>query len=110
MYSLEDIDKAFDQLGIQKGDNLYCHANLGLSGTLYNCRSSNELAQIYYTKIRNRIGNNGTLVFPSYTYSFCTNDSFDLNNTPSKMGILSEYARTSLNISRTKDPSKVRSH
>lgn len=103
-YSLDLLEATLDALGIQVGDNIYCHANLGLFGKLENCNSSSQLAQTFYENIRCRIGASGTLVLPSYTYSFCTGNNFDLVQTPSKMGILSEHARKILRFSRTRDP------
>ena len=32
-----------------------------------------------------------TLVFPTFTFSFCNNENYDSLNTPTKMGALNEY-------------------
>jgi len=45
-----------------------------------------------------------TLVMPSYTFSFCNNDVFNISETRSSMGALNEHLRISHQWNRSRDP------
>lgn len=46
----------------------------------------------------------GTLVFPTFTFSFCNNEVFDVQNSRTAMGALNEFARKSGRGVRSTDP------
>ncbi len=46
----------------------------------------------------------GPLVMPTFTYSFCKKEPFDVERTPSTVGALSEYFRRLPGVRRTRDP------
>jgi aminoglycoside 3-N-acetyltransferase len=50
------------------------------------------------------IGSDGTLVMPTFSYSFTKGESFDICNTPSAVGMLTERFRTRPGVRRTADP------
>lgn len=45
-----------------------------------------------------------TLVFPTFTFSFCNHEPFDVQNTRTPMGALNEYARKTGRGRRSPDP------
>ena len=45
-----------------------------------------------------------TLVFPTFTFSFCNNEPFDIQNSKTFMGALNEYVRKTGRGIRTSDP------
>lgn len=45
-----------------------------------------------------------TLVFPTFTFSFCNNEPFDIDKSPTPMGTLNEFARKSGLGVRSADP------
>lgn len=45
-----------------------------------------------------------TLVFPTFTFSFCNNEPFDVRNSRTAMGALNEYARKTGRGRRSRDP------
>ena len=45
-----------------------------------------------------------TLVFPTFTFSFCNNEPFDIDKSPTPMGALNEFARKSGLGVRSADP------
>ena len=47
---------------------------------------------------------NGTLVFPTFNFSFNDGEKYDYHNTPSKMGIITELARQHPSAIRTLNP------
>ena len=46
----------------------------------------------------------GTLIFPTFTFSFCNNEAYDRQKSPSQMGALNEFARKSGKGVRSADP------
>ncbi|MBF7046656.1 AAC(3) family N-acetyltransferase, partial [Campylobacter volucris] len=50
------------------------------------------------------IGKEGTLIMPTFTYSFCKNGIYDKLNSKSEVGILTEYFRKCEGVKRTNDP------
>lgn len=44
------------------------------------------------------------LIVPTYTFSFCNHEDFDVQNSKSSMGVFSEYFRKQPEAIRTKDP------
>ena len=42
-----------------------------------NCFTSNELCEVFFDSIMNIIGVSGTLIVPSYTYSFPNGSKFE---------------------------------
>ncbi len=50
------------------------------------------------------IGRDGTLVIPTFSYSFTKGELFDVRRTPSAVGMVSERFRALLGVHRTADP------
>ncbi|MGB6775895.1 MAG: AAC(3) family N-acetyltransferase [Terriglobales bacterium] len=50
------------------------------------------------------IGSQGTLLMPTFSYSFTKGEPFDICNTPSAVGMVSERFRTRPGVRRTLDP------
>jgi aminoglycoside 3-N-acetyltransferase len=50
------------------------------------------------------IGADGTLVMPTFSYSFTKGEAFDVRNTPSAVGMVTEKFRTQPGVLRTADP------
>ena len=50
------------------------------------------------------LSSSGTLIMPSFTYSATKNEPFDVENTPSTVGDLSEYFRKMDDVIRSSDP------
>lgn len=100
-YSYDDIVKCLKEVGLVNGDKIFIHSNLGFFGKLKDSSSSED----YYKKFKNAIteiiGKSGTMIVPTFSYSFTNNDIFDPNKTPSACGIFSEMVR--------KDPEAIRS-
>lgn len=103
-YSKKDIFNTLKEVGIKKGDNILIHSNLGYFGKLKEAKESNDYCKIFTDTILDILKNDGTLVVPTFTYSFCWNQVFDLENTPtSDCGIFSEYVRKNEKSIRSKD-------
>ena len=107
-YDTDDLYAALDQIGIQSGDNLCIHSSIQALGFPALSDPSTWKGPDFLGKfievIQDVIGSSGTLLMPSFTYSFCKNEIFDVQQTPSKVGTLNEFFRQMKQTQRTKDP------
>ncbi|EJG9898451.1 aminoglycoside N(3)-acetyltransferase, partial [Campylobacter lari] len=101
-YSNIDLIEAFKKLGITKGDILCVHTELFNFGTPLLPR--NEFLQTILDCFFEVIGEEGTLIMPTFTYSFCKNEVYDKVKSCTKMGALNEYFRKQIGVKRTNDP------
>lgn len=92
-YKYQDIIDSFKKLGLKKGDRVFTHSNLGFFGKCEDAKSTSELCEKFFNAFREVIGEEGTLIVPTFTYSFCKKNNFDPVETDSSMGIFSEYVR-----------------
>ena len=63
-----------------------------------------QLLDTLIAAFREVIGPQGTLIMPTFTYSYCHQQIYDVLHTPSTMGILTEYYRQLPECHRTIDP------
>lgn len=103
-YTKEDIVSSLKKVGLQNGDSVFLHSNLGFFGKLKDVDDANNLCRIFEEAIFEVIEEKGTLVVPTFSLSFCNNQVYDKKNTPSvECGIFSEYIRKKENSKRTDD-------
>ena len=103
-YSKKDIIKCLKKMHLTKGDTIYCHSSIGYFGRLLDCHSSDDLCECFFESIFEVIGDSGTLIVPTYTYSFPKNEIFNPNKSISRMGIFSEWVRRHKDSLRVVDP------
>ena len=58
---------------LTNGDTIYCHSAIGYFGRLLDCDSADDLCECFFDSIFEIIGDSGTLIVPTYTYSFPKN-------------------------------------
>ncbi|AIU68108.1 AAC(3) family N-acetyltransferase [Vibrio coralliilyticus] len=104
-YSLEALTKAIREVGVTEGDILFCHSNVGYLGLPEGAKSKNDALAMIYSSIRSVIGDSGTLVVPTFTYSFGTQERFNVETSVSNCGMFSEYIRQLPDSYRSNDPS-----
>ncbi|CAM4052786.1 Aminoglycoside N(3)-acetyltransferase [Campylobacter armoricus] len=90
-YSNKDLIESFYKLGIQKNDILCIHSELMKFGIPLLPR--NEFLQTIIDCFFEVIGKEGTLIMPTFTYSFCKNEVYNKINSKSNVGVLTEYFR-----------------
>lgn len=95
----QHIVSALQKVGAGECDVLYIHT--GMNFGLPALKRKDLLAELL-----NCIESLGvkSLVFPTFTFSFCNNEVFDVQNSPTSMGALNEYVRKSNRGVRSKDP------
>ena len=69
-YSYEDIVKCLKNVGLKNGDKIFIHSNIGFFGKLKDANDSSKYYENFKTAIFEIIGSEGTLVVPTFTYSF----------------------------------------
>ncbi|MEK7080446.1 MAG: AAC(3) family N-acetyltransferase [Patescibacteria group bacterium] len=92
-FVFQDIVKAIRKSGIKKGDVVMVHADLARFGKLGEITDKKEFAAVFIEAFLKVIGKQGTLIAPTFTYSFCNNEIYDSDNTPSTVGLFTEELR-----------------
>ena len=103
-YTQTDIVKVLCSLGIRTGNTVFVHSNLGFFGRCRHAGSAEALCKIFYDAFFEVIGPQGTLVVPTFTYSYCHGELYDPNCTVSHMGIFAEWLRKQPEAVRSMDP------
>jgi len=103
-YSENNLVSAFKAAGLASGDTVFVHSGIGFLGKLKNCSTSADMNRVLADSIRQVIGSGGTIVVPTYTYSFCNKLNYDPLSTPSTIGAFAEYFRLLPQAVRSSDP------
>ncbi len=101
-YSRNDVVEALRRLGIREGDTVFSHNNVGFLGRMAEAGQPADYYAQFKAAFLEVLGESGTLVMPTFSYSFCKQQVFDVQQTPGVCGFLSEALR--------QDPEAVRSH
>lgn len=92
-FVFQDIVKAIKNSGIEKGDVAMIHADLSKFGKLGDITDKTEFASAFIEAFRKVLRKEGTLIAPTFTYSFCNNEIYDPDKTPSTVGLFTEELR-----------------
>ena len=101
---IKQLSENWAKCGVNSGDTLLVHSNI--KRTLVNARRKG--IQLTPDDILNSfldcLGSSGTLILPLFNFDFPTKKHFDVRNTPSQMGALTEVARKRTDAVRTGHP------
>lgn len=102
IYYDKDLILCLEKLGVKGGDILCVHSELFNFGTPLLPRNDylNALLECFLAVL----GSKGTLLMPTFTYSFCENLPYDKLNSKSTVGLLTEFFRKQKGVFRTDDP------
>ena len=93
---------------IKKGDSLYIETDLSKFINIFKDEiRKKDFVDFYLNIFKKLIGKNGTIICPSFSYSWGQDKKkkiFDINNTQGKTGVFSEYLRQQRGSKRTLDP------
>lgn len=103
-YVEADIATALRSVGVGAGDLVFSHSNVGFFGRLGDAATSAEFYAVFKRAIFSVIGDGGTFVVPTFSYSFCDGKPFDVRTTPGQCGMLSECVRQDADAVRSTDP------
>jgi len=98
-----DFVKSLKDAGIKEGDTVFVHSRVSAFGKLLTFDRS-FLMQALIDSIKECIGNEGTIIMPTFSYSFDKSEPFDVSNTRSTVGVLTEFFRKQDDVIRTAHP------
>ncbi len=87
------IQKLLKELKISNGDHLMLHGNLAILNQVKDRKNIDLKLKQFLRQLKKKIGKHGTIIIPTFTYSFCLNKKFNINKTKSEVGMFSELAR-----------------
>lgn len=100
---LFEISQSLKAAGIDSGDTVMLHGDSIVAAQLRSIPDDRRL-QYFFEEVLNYLGKNGTLVIPSFSYSFTSSEKFDVLHSPSKVGKFSECFRSLFPKLRSKNP------
>lgn len=99
-----DFINVLKRLGIKKGDVVFVHSDISVFGKLL-MFDKKLLLQTLIDSIKESVGEEGTIIMPTFTYSFDKNETYNIKSTKSTVGVMTEYFRKQREVSRTIHPS-----
>ncbi len=109
-YCAEDLLKALREAGIAEGDVVFFHVCFDQLGPFEESTNEEEQNRILFEILQEAVGALGTIAIPTYTFSFCRGEPFDVESTPTRGGPWStsasflEYFRSQKQVRRSRDP------
>ncbi|MBI4022235.1 MAG: AAC(3) family N-acetyltransferase [Candidatus Andersenbacteria bacterium] len=103
-YTAVDVRAALRVAGVHEGSDVFVHADLQSLGKIGEVRSREAFAQIFIDVLSDAVGEAGTLIMPTFTYSFCRDEVYDPQRSPSRVGLLGEQFRQLPGVVRSRDP------
>lgn len=109
-YTSADLIRGLEAIGIGKGDTLFVHVCLDRLGQPKACAGEAETNQFLLDALQTVVGAEGTILVPTYTFSFCRQEVFDIDNSPTAGGPWStsahflEFFRNLPGVVRSADP------
>jgi len=96
---LKSLIKSWREGGVNPGDVLLVHSSAKRTLVAHNVSP-----QVLVQSFLDAVGPNGTMLFPLWNFDFTKGVTFDIRNTPSHMGIVTETARLHPNAIRSGHP------
>jgi len=113
-YTFDQLITALRQVGVQTGDLIFTHVDLAAlgmpelaspNGQRRNRRALGEaICTLIDAAVRSVIGETGTWLVPTYSYSFGKQQIYDPATTPSSVGTFTEWFRQQAGVMRSADP------
>ncbi len=101
---IEKLSDSWHESGIEKGDTVLIHSSLSSFLKEYKAKNIFITPDDILDSFILSVGTEGTLLFPTYNFGFTKGMLFDINNTKSETGILTEAARLRKDSVRTGHP------
>jgi aminoglycoside 3-N-acetyltransferase len=98
------LARRWNDAGINPGDLVLIHSSLRRTLNTLKSEGTPATPQDIFESFCTSVGPEGTVLFPTFNFGFCSGESFDIRHTPSKMGALTECARLAPSSVRTGHP------
>lgn len=102
-FNREKVATIFKECGVSEGDTIFLHSDAIVTTELEGI-DLNQKINTLFDGITDVIGVSGTLVIPTFTYSATKGEVYDVQNTKSEVGILTEYFRLKPGVKRSSNP------
>lgn len=103
-YDKEELKAALGEAGICRGDIVFSHVGMGFLGYPKEGKCLDSMFTIISSAFLEVLGKEGTMLVPTYTYSFCNGEAFDVRNSPSTVGEFTERFRKLPQAKRSIEP------
>jgi len=110
-YTENDIIKALKRTGIKGNDTVFFTTGLGMLGVpkMTGLLSTNKISMFMLKAIKKVLGPKGTILIPTYSYSFGKLNKkklplFNVKKTPSKIGSFGNFFLKQKGVVRSEDP------
>lgn len=100
--TIGDFIKALKNAGIKKGDTVCVHSQIFSFGK--SLLPKKEILNTLVLILKNAVGDEGTILMPTFSYSYCKGEVYDVEKSKSDVGILTEYFRMLPDVERTMHP------
>lgn len=99
-----NYQQIINHLNINAGDKLFVSSDI--KALMFSCYQNGEAfdGNLFIESIIDKLGDNGTLVFPTYNWDFCKGVAFDYYKTKSQVGALTNVALKRTDFKRTNHP------
>ena len=101
--SSADLARVIANLGVKKGDTILVHSDVSVFGSVVEGDREIFFGSLI-DLLKKVVGKDGTIIMPTFTYTMTEDKIFDVSNSPSSVGALTEYFRKLPNVTRTVDP------
>ena len=102
--SFADIVRALQSAGVRSGDVVMVHSSLFQLGRPADLTNRNAVPDAFVQAFNQVLGPDGTLLVPTFTYSFCGAETFNVQTSPTRMGVLAERVRQHADSIRSVQP------
>lgn len=101
LFTVDDIREALVSVGANECETLFIHSDVMFGRPAEGFKKRTYLETLY--EVITEIGVKN-IVVPSFTYSFCNSEDYDIQNSKTSMGAFNEYIRKQDGRFRTEDP------
>ena len=98
-----DFVKALRAVGVRTGDTIFVHSAMFAFGRFV-AKDKKAFLTSISNMLKKTVGKSGTVIMPTFTYSFTKKEPFDVRRSPSTVGVLTEHFRKERGVVRTKHP------
>jgi aminoglycoside 3-N-acetyltransferase len=98
-----EVIHAFERCGIRSGDVVMVHSD-ALVAAQFPPMSAAARYDLLIDALLTLLGRDGTLVMPTFTYSFSRGETFDVRQSPSTVGAITEHFRHRSGVRRSLNP------